>query len=103
MMPVFKLLSSLRRLRGTPFDIFGYSEERRNERALIREYEETVKRLLAGLTAQNHALAVQIASLPEEIRGFGHIKARTLEPARKKRDELLSQFEASPAARRAAA
>jgi indolepyruvate ferredoxin oxidoreductase len=103
MMGVFKLLKGLRRLRGTPLDIFGYSEERRTERALIGEYEETVERLLAGLTAQNHALAVQIAAIPDEIRGFGYIKARNLAPARKKRDELLARFKAGPAAERAAA
>jgi indolepyruvate ferredoxin oxidoreductase len=102
-MGVFKLLKALRRLRGTPLDIFGYSEERRTERALIGEYEETVERLLAGLTAQNHALAVQIAAIPDEIRGFGYIKARNLAPARKKRDELLARFKAGPAAERAAA
>jgi indolepyruvate ferredoxin oxidoreductase len=103
MRPVFGLLKSLRLLRGTPFDVFGYTEERRTERALIGEYEQTIERLLAGLTPQNHALAVQIASIPDEIRGYGHIKARTLAPARKKRDELLARYEAGPAAQRAAA
>jgi indolepyruvate ferredoxin oxidoreductase len=103
MMPLFKVLSAMRRLRGTPLDIFGYSEERRTERALVREYEETLERLLAGLTPQNHALAVQIAAIPDEIRGFGYIKARNLAPARKKRDELLARFAAGPAAERAAA
>ena len=82
MLPVFKVLSSMRFLRGTALDPFGYTEERRTERALIREYEATVERLLARLTAQNHALAVQIASIPDEIRGFGHIKARSIGPAR---------------------
>jgi indolepyruvate ferredoxin oxidoreductase len=102
-MGLFKVLSRLKGLRGTPLDIFGYSEERRTERELIREYEETVERLLAGLTPQNHALAVQIASIPEEIRGFGPIKARNLAPARKKREELLAQYAAGPSAERAAA
>jgi indolepyruvate ferredoxin oxidoreductase len=103
MMPLFKLLSSMKGLRGTPFDIFGYSAERRTERALIREYEETVERLLAGLTPQNHALAVQIASIPEDIRGFGHIKERNLGPARKKWQQLLAQYASGPTAERAAA
>jgi indolepyruvate ferredoxin oxidoreductase len=102
-MGLFKVLSRLKVLRGSPLDIFGYSEERRTERALIREYEETVERLLTGLTPQNHALAVQIASIPEEIRGFGPIKARHLAPARKKREELLAQYAAGPGAERAAA
>ena len=74
------------------------------ERALIGEYEHTVERLLAGLEAQNHALAVQIAAIPEEMRGFGHIKRRNVEAARKKRDELLARFgAAAPAPVRAAA
>ena len=101
--PVFKVLSSLKGLRGGALDIFGYTEERRTERALIREYEETVAVLLENLSHQNHALAVQLASLPEEIRGFGHIKMKNIAAARKKRDELLAAFGARPAAHRAAA
>jgi indolepyruvate ferredoxin oxidoreductase len=88
--PVFKVLASLKGLRGTPLDVFGYTEERKTERALVREYEETVARLLSALTPENHALAVQVASIPEEIRGYGHIKAKSIAAARKKRDELLS-------------
>jgi indolepyruvate ferredoxin oxidoreductase len=103
MMGVFKILSSLKGLRGTPLDLFGYTTERRTERALIREYEETVERLLARLTPQNHALAVQISAIPDEIRGYGHIKARTLAPARKKREELLARYEAGHTAERVAA
>jgi len=103
MLGVFKVLHRMKFLRGTPLDPFGYTAERRTERALIREYEEAVERLLARLTPQNHALALQIAAIPEEIRGYGHIKARTLAPARKKRDELLARYEAGPAAERVAA
>jgi len=83
-------------------DIFGYTQERRTERTLIAEYEETIERLLAKLTAENHALAVQLASLPEEIRGFGHIKMRNVNAARKKHAELLQRFESTQAARAAA-
>ncbi len=101
--PVFAVLTKLKFLRGTAFDPFGYTEERRTERELIREYEETVERLLARLTPQNHALALQIAALPDEIRGYGHIKARSIGPARKKRDELLARYEAGEGAERAAA
>jgi indolepyruvate ferredoxin oxidoreductase len=103
MLPLFKILSSLKGLRGTPFDPFGYTAERRTERALIREYEETLERLLARLEPQNHAAAVQIAAIPDEIRGFGHVKARTLGPAREKRDELLARYETGRAAEKAAA
>jgi indolepyruvate ferredoxin oxidoreductase len=87
---LFKILAKLKGLRSGPFDPFGYTEERKTERALIREYEETVGRLLAELTPQNHALAIQIASLPEEIRGYGYIKLKSIAAARSKRDELLS-------------
>jgi indolepyruvate ferredoxin oxidoreductase len=100
--PLFKVLKRLKGLRGTPLDVFGYTAERRMERALIGEYEDCVERLLAALTPQNHALAVQIASLPEEMRGFGHIKKRNVEAARKKRDELLARFVTAPAERAAA-
>ncbi len=102
-MPLFKVLKRLRFLRGTAFDPFGHTEERRMERALIGEYEDCVGQLLAGLTAQNHALAVQIASLPEDMRGFGYIKKRNVEATRKKRDELLARFAAAPTGDRAAA
>ena len=64
-MPMFRFLASLKRLRGTRLDIFGYTEERRMERRLIGEYEATVETLLATLDQNNHALAVQIAALPE--------------------------------------
>ena len=103
MLSAFKVLKNLRFLRGTPFDLFGYTEERRTERVLIREYEDTVERLLARLDSRNQALALEIASIPDEIRGFGHIKARSLGPARKKWQELLARYEAGRAAERAAA
>jgi indolepyruvate ferredoxin oxidoreductase len=89
---VFKLLRNLKFLRGTALDPFGYTGERKTERALIREYEETVEQLLAALTPQNHAAAIQVASLPEEIRGYGHIKLKSIAAARKKREELLSAY-----------
>ena len=96
MMGVFGLLAKLKGLRGTAFDIFGRTDERRMERALIAEYEQTVGALLAGLTRDNHALAVEIASLPESIRGYGHIKATSVDAARKKRDDLLARYRAAP-------
>jgi indolepyruvate ferredoxin oxidoreductase len=66
------------------------------ERALIGEYERTVEALLSGLTRDTHALAVDIASLPEDIRGYGHIKAKSVEAARKKQAELLKRYGAAP-------
>src|SRR5205814_1717136 len=102
MLPVFKLLQSLKGLRGTAFDPFGHTAERRTERELIAHYEATVERLLSKLAPANHALAVQIASIPEEIRGFGHVKTRHLAAARKKHDELIARFEANEPERAAA-
>jgi indolepyruvate ferredoxin oxidoreductase len=92
MMGAFALLARLKGLRGTAFDIFGRTPERRTERALIGEYEALVDELLAKLTAENHALAIQLASLPEEIRGFGHVKERNLAAVRVKWDDLVARL-----------
>jgi len=86
----FKLLSRLRGLRGTVFDVFGYTQERRMERQLIGEYEVTIEELIGKLSSENHALAVKIASVPEEIRGYGHVKERHLGIARAKQADLLA-------------
>ena len=102
MLSAFRLLAKLKGLRGTAFDVFGHSEERRTERRLIAEYEQTVDALLAALTHDNHALAVEIATLPEHIRGFGHVKARYLAEVKAKEAELMARFRA-PAQPRAAA
>jgi len=99
---IFKVLSQLKFLRGTALDVFGYTAERRMERGLIAEYEAVVEKLLAKLSPANHSLAVQIASIPEDIRGFGHIKTRNVAAARKKRAELLGKFENTHAERAAA-
>jgi len=92
MMTAFGVLARLRGLRGTALDIFGRTEERRTERALIVEYEKLVDELLGRLGADNHALAIELAGIPEEIRGYGHVKARHLEQARAKQVELLARF-----------
>ncbi len=89
---VFKVLAKFKFLRGTVLDPFGYTTERKVERALIAEYEALIDELLAKLSADNHALAVQLARIPEDIRGYGHIKTRHLEAARTKQTQLLSQF-----------
>jgi len=94
MMWAFRLLAQFKRLRGSAFDLFGRTEERRTERALITEYAATVEQLLAGLTPAKHALAVEIASIPELIRGYGHVKMRHLKQAEKQRAELLAKFNA---------
>jgi len=87
---VFRVLARLRSLRGTPLDIFGYTQERKTERRLIREYEATIEALLDQLTPENHDLAVEIARIPEKIRGFGHIKTASVEAAERRKAELLA-------------
>jgi indolepyruvate ferredoxin oxidoreductase len=87
---VFRLLTWLRPLRGTALDIFGYTRERRMERRLIADYEAVLRELAAALSPENHALAVEIASLPAKMRGFGHIKARNVESAKACEAELLA-------------
>jgi indolepyruvate ferredoxin oxidoreductase len=96
MLPVFRVLAKLKGLRGGAFDVFGRTGERRTERALIGEYERDIEAILAVLTRENHAVAVEIAALPEHIRGYGHIKARHLAEARKKHDELFARLRAEP-------
>ncbi len=88
----FKLLAKLRGLRGGAFDIFGYSAERKQERALIDEYFATVDELLAKLDRDNLALAVDIASIPEMIRGYGHVKEEHSAKAKMRREELLNAW-----------
>ena len=88
-LPAMRVLSKLRFLRATPFDPFGYTAERRTERALIEEYRKTIEAIAASLTPERLALAVEIASIPELIRGFGHVKARHLRDARAREAELL--------------
>ena len=87
---VFKLLTWLRPLRGTVLDVFGYTQERRMERHLVADYEAIVRELSTALSPENHALAIEIASLPAKIRGFGHIKARNVESAKACEAELLA-------------
>ena len=98
----FKILAKLRGLRGSALDLFGYTAERKLERQLIVDYQKTLDELLAGLNADNHALAVDIASVPEHIRGYGHVKERHHADAMKRQDDLLSAWR-NPAAKRAAA
>jgi indolepyruvate ferredoxin oxidoreductase len=101
-MPMFRILASLKKLRGTKLDIFGYSEERRMERRLIGEYEATIEEVLATLGQDNHALAVQIASVPETMRGFGHVKDKNVKAAKEREASLLTAYK-SPATQSVAA
>ena len=101
-MPMFRLLASLKKQRGTRLDIFGYSEERRMERRLIGEYQATIDEVLATLGQDNHTLAVQIASVPETMRGFGHIKEKNVKAAKEREASLLASYR-SPATQSVAA
>ncbi len=88
----FGWLARLRRLRGTWLDPFGYTEERKMERRLIVEYEKTMAEILGALGPANHRLAVELALLPERMRGFGHVKQKGVDAAEKRKTELLAEF-----------
>jgi len=92
MMKVFRLLARLKGLRGTRWDVFGYSAERRAERALIVQYEQDIGELLESLTFQRLPLAIEIASLPDGIRGFGHVKAQNMKLVAARREALLARW-----------
>ncbi|MFG3450081.1 indolepyruvate ferredoxin oxidoreductase family protein [Stenotrophomonas sp. NPDC047960] len=92
MLKAFGLLAKLKFLRGGTFDIFGRTEERRGERQLIADYEQTVALLLDGLSDERVALAVEIASIPEHIRGYGHVKEAHLQKAKAREAVLLAQW-----------
>jgi indolepyruvate ferredoxin oxidoreductase len=101
MMSAFRVLAKLKGLRGTAFDVFGRTAERRQERQLITDYEALIDELLSPLAAHNHALAVELAGIPEHIRGYGHVKRRHLAAAKAKEAELVAAFRAAkPAAAR---
>jgi len=102
MFQAMKLLARLRGLRGTVFDVFGYSAERKRERRLIVDYETLMDEVLAGLDPETHALAVELASVPEGIRGYGHVKERHLEVAEAHQSQLLQAFR-NPETRKTAA
>ncbi len=93
---LFPLLASLRFLRGSALDVFGYTEERKSERALIDAYRKTISALLPQITKENLAEIVAVASIPEEIRGYGHVKERHLRAAKQKEAALLSSLKIAP-------
>jgi indolepyruvate ferredoxin oxidoreductase len=95
MMKAFNLLAAMKGLRGTAFDIFGRTAERRMERQLITDYEALIDELLPRLAPHNHAIAVELASIPEHIRGYGHVKDRHLAVAKIKEAELVASFRAA--------
>ncbi|HKY92029.1 MAG TPA: indolepyruvate ferredoxin oxidoreductase family protein, partial [Nevskiaceae bacterium] len=88
----FKMLARLKFLRGTMLDPFGYTAERRIERRLVARYEAIVEEVLRDLAAHNHAVAIELAGVPDQIRGFGHVKAASIGKAERRWDELLAMF-----------
>ena len=91
-MILFKFISLFKFLRGTYFDLFGYFEERKIERLLINNYKDRILEICSKLTIENYALAVEIASTPDQIRGFGYIKEKNIEIAKRCEDKLMSAF-----------
>jgi len=89
----FKVLAKFKFLRGTALDLFGYTAERRMERQLIDDYETMMKELLGELSPNRHSTAVELAQLPEHIRGFGHVKEQHFEEAEQRKQQLLKQYE----------
>ena len=102
MFTAFRLLAKLKGLRGTALDIFGRSAERRGERALIAEYRSCIEELLGTLDAARLGQAVEIARIPEEIRGYGHVKEKHVAAAHGKWQALMAAWRGAAAQQRAA-
>jgi indolepyruvate ferredoxin oxidoreductase len=94
MLKAFRVLAKLRKYRGTALDIFGRTAERKMERQLVADYEALVAEVLGKLTPGNHATAVELASIPEHIRGYGHVKEAHLKTAKTREAALLAAFRA---------
>jgi indolepyruvate ferredoxin oxidoreductase len=90
--PLFRVLAKLRRLRGTPLDVFGLTAERRMERALIGEFEATLGRIMEGLSAENVGDAVAIVGRFLDIRGYGPVKDLAVAEVRKDISRRLASF-----------
>jgi indolepyruvate ferredoxin oxidoreductase len=88
------MMAKMKGLRGGPLDIFGHTEERKMERRLIAEYEAGLDKLLAGLSADKLSTAVQIAQVPQQIRGFGHIKEASVKTAKAAEAKLWERWAA---------
>jgi indolepyruvate ferredoxin oxidoreductase len=100
MMPVFRTLAKLRFLRGTPFDIFGHSADRKLERDLIAGYEKDVATVLGLLSPVTHDTAVEILSLPDRIRGYGPVKEKAVQDAKARYTQLAADLVNPPPAPR---
>ena len=98
----FKILSRMRFLRGTAFDIFGWTDERKMERQLIEDYRLLVEEILDSVNESNFDIAKRLLSLPEEIKGFGHVKEANVIQVRASWQELLHQYRTAGEERKAA-
>jgi indolepyruvate ferredoxin oxidoreductase len=92
MLRVFGWLARAKGLRGSAWDVFGYTAERRLERRMIGDYERLLGEVAAGLTPANHSVGVQLAALALDVKGFGHVKLRNYELARQREAALLAEF-----------
>jgi len=95
MLRAFRVLARLRRLRGSVLDPFRFTADRALDRRLRADYERLVGELIASLHPSNHALAVELAAMPDHIRGYGHIRERHAEHARRREARLLAEFRGS--------
>jgi indolepyruvate ferredoxin oxidoreductase len=93
MMRGFHVLAAMKGLRGTVFDVFGYTRERRQERALIAQYEQCLEQIVKHLDESNYSLALELAKVPDEVRGYGHVKEPAIKKARSQLTQLLTQIE----------
>jgi indolepyruvate ferredoxin oxidoreductase len=92
MLVVLKLLAGMKGLRGSWLDPFHHSADRRLDHRLLTEYEAVLEKIIAGLTAENHAIAIDLALLTQEIRGFGPVKEETIAKTQPREAELLRRF-----------
>ena len=95
MMSAFRFLASRKGLRGTALDIFKNTDERRMEQQLKVDYRRLIEEVVAKLAPHNHSLAVQLAQIPEDIRGYGHVKERHFKAAKVKEAKLKAEFDAA--------
>ena len=96
MLRAMRLLAPLKRLRGTAFDPFGRTAERRMERRLLTDYEALLDELVDGLDSDNHATAAELARIPQQIRGFGHVKEANVAYPKAAEAALLERWRARP-------
>ena len=95
MMSAFRFLASRKGLRGTALDIFKNTDERRMEQQLKVDYRRLIEEIVAKLAPHNHSIAVQLAQIPEDIRGYGHVKERHFKAAKIKEAKLKVEFDSA--------